>query len=112
MKNLIKILFLFAFITPFATVSADTHDDATMEAIEHSNSERYEHEIELPDGSSDDADHDREHAADDNHEKDDMDDKDDSADDKDSAMDDKDDSVDDKDSAMEDAEHSSEDNQM
>ncbi len=99
MKNLIKILFLFAFITPFATVSADSHEDATMEVIEHSNTERYEHEIELPD-SSDDVAHDKEHRNDDGHGQDDM------HDDKDNSMDDKDDSADDKDDSRDDSVHS------
>jgi len=95
MKHLIKLLFLLAFIAPFASVSATTHDDATMHAIEHSDSERYEHEVELPD-TDDEADH----ADDANHVEDHSDANDDRHDDKDDASDDKDDSADDKDDLL------------
>jgi len=97
MKHLIKIIFLFVFLAPFSMATATTHDEATMEAIEHSSSDRFENDIDLPD--TDDAAHEQEeHPAEIEHAKDEMsDDKDDSADDKDDSKDDKDDSVDDKD---------------
>lgn len=83
MKHLFKLLFLLTFILPVASVSADTHDDATMDVIEHSDSDRYENEIELPGHDDDDA-HDKNHDDDKNDEKDEKDDdKDDSNDEKD-----------------------------
>ena len=52
-KLLTHTLFLIAFSLPYGIVSAaDIPDDATMDVIEHSSSERYEHEIELPDSAS------------------------------------------------------------
>ncbi len=101
MKHLIKILFLLAFIAPFTSVSATTHDDATMDVIEHSSSERYEHEIELP--NDDDAAHEKEDHNDADHGKDDADE------DKNDSMDDKDDSSDDKDDSKDNSVHSSHD---
>ena len=43
-----KLLFLLMLVIPIANVSADTHEDVTMGVIEHSDSEHYENEIELP----------------------------------------------------------------
>lgn len=61
MKLFTRILFLMAFCLPYSIVSAaDIPDDATMDVIEHSNSERYEHEIELPDTAASEA-HDMNH---------------------------------------------------
>jgi len=102
MKHLIKIIFLLAFIAPFTSVSATTHDDATMDVIEHSSSERYEHEIELP-NDNDDVAHDKEHRNDDEHGQDEAND------DRDNSMDDKDDSTDDKDDSRDNAVHTSHD---
>ena len=48
MKIFANILFLSLFSLPFGITAADTHDDATMDVIEHSNSDHYENEIELP----------------------------------------------------------------
>lgn len=57
MKTLTKLAFLLAFIMPYGVATADTHDDATMDVIEHSNSDHYENEIELPHSEDHDDDH-------------------------------------------------------
>ena len=51
MKIFANILFLSLFSLPFGIAAADTHDDATMDVIEHSSSEHYENEIELPEAN-------------------------------------------------------------
>lgn len=48
MKFLTKLTLLLAFLFPYGITYADSHDEATMDVIEHSDSERYENEIELP----------------------------------------------------------------
>ena len=54
MKLFTPIFFLIALGLPYSTVSAaDIPDDATMDVIEHSGSEHYEHEIELPEAAHD-----------------------------------------------------------
>ena len=57
MKIFANILFLSLFSLPYGIAAADTHDDATMDVIEHSSSDHYENEIELPeDNESEDHD--------------------------------------------------------
>lgn len=53
MKYIIKLLFIFAFIMPITVVTADTHEDATMDVIEHSDLDHFENEIELPETDDD-----------------------------------------------------------
>ena len=109
MKYFIKSLFIFSLAIPFGIASADTHDDATMEALEHSSSERYEHEIELP-GKHDKDDHKDHH---DKNRDDHKDSKDESRDDKEDGKDDsheeKEDSKDEKEESSEEKEESSSD---
>lgn len=89
MKILLKLAIIFSFILPYSFVSADTHDDATMDVIEHSSSEHFEHEIELP--HADDDDHEKGHH--DSKDDDDHDEKDDAKDDdKEDSHDEKEDS--------------------
>ena len=86
MKLITKIAFFLAFIMPYGIVSADTHDDATMEVIEHSSADHFENEIELPE--KEDHDDDKNHDG----KEDSHDEKDDSADEKEESHDEKDDS--------------------
>lgn len=105
MKHLLKVLFLYAIITPWINVFADSYDGVTMEVIEHSDTERYEHEIQLPvlmqsnERDHHDKDDDKNESGDDKEDQkdDSRDEKEDSADEKDEADDEKEDSADEKD---------------
>lgn len=106
MKLLTKLIFLFSFIIPVSIVSAETHDDATMEVIEHSSADHFENKIELPELYHSDN-HDENHEQ--NHDDKD-DDKDDSHDEQHDEMEDsRDDNDDDKDDSNEDKNESTED---
>ncbi len=93
MKNILKLLALLAFIMPFGIATADTHDDATMDVISHSDATEYDHDIHVPDDADDDKDHAKDAAHDADEDK--MDD------DKDESHEEKEDSDDDMDSATE-----------
>ena len=48
MINLRSFVLIWTFILPYSIAYADTHDDATMIVIEHSNTQDFENEIQLP----------------------------------------------------------------
>ena len=48
MKYIIKLLFLAAFLMPFTNASADTHEDATMDVLEHVDAAEVDHDVKLP----------------------------------------------------------------
>jgi len=101
MKYLIKIIFLLAFIMPFSTVSAASHDESTMDVIEHSSADHFENEIELPEKNDDKNDINHHDANDDHDEKEDEHD--------DQADDQHDDQADDKNDSQEDSHNEKED---
>ncbi len=50
-----KLAIISAFILPFGLVSADTHEDVTMDVLENVDSAEVTHEIKLPEGTDDHA---------------------------------------------------------
>ena len=108
MKIINQFILMLAFVLPHSFAAADTHDDMTMDVIEHSDVERYENEIELPHFDNDD---DHKDGKDDDH-IDKGDEKDDSSDDskEDSSEDSKEDSSEDsKEDSSEDSKEDSSD---